>query len=228
MTNWTTIIANGTATAATSGTLIDMVSLNKGAEQTAENLDRAERRGADPTGGSLCYTPLGRAYYQRSLAPVFTPGANLLHGELQIAVQRSGISTGAATGLTRTVIIPDSGSTRIVLDDGGRADLETPRAARSRVYGRRGHARDHRAADQHRRGHGDADGVDPGNLDARKLDVANSVARTWLDRLATDASYWTSGTNPVMQQTLLLTTLAPQTPGQGTFQVTPLTWAGVN
>ncbi len=67
-----------------------------------------------------------------------------------------------------------------------------------------------------------------GNLDARKLDVANSVARTWLDRLATDASYWTSGTNPVMQQTLLLTTLAPQTPGQGTFQVTPLTVAGVN
>ena len=114
VTNWTTIIANGTATAATSGTLIDMVSLNKGAEQTAQIWTVLNDGAGSPTGGSLCYTPLGRAYYQRSLAPVFTPGANLLHGELQIAVQRSGISTGAATGLTRTVIIPDSGSTRIV------------------------------------------------------------------------------------------------------------------
>ena len=41
-----------------------------------------------------------------------------------------------------------------------------------------------------------------GNMDARNLDVANSIARTWLDRLTTDADAWNSGTG--MTQTLWL------------------------
>jgi len=74
-----------------------------------------DNQGPSPTSGSLCYTPLGRAYYQRNtLAPNFSPGVNVLHGNIQISVQRSGLGPGgAATGITRTVVIPDSGSTRI-------------------------------------------------------------------------------------------------------------------
>jgi hypothetical protein len=41
-----------------------------------------------------------------------------------------------------------------------------------------------------------------GNLDARKLDMANSIARTWLDRLATDATAWNTTTG--LTQTLWL------------------------
>lgn len=41
-----------------------------------------------------------------------------------------------------------------------------------------------------------------GNLDARKLDVANSIARVWLDRLATDATSWDAATG--LTQTLWL------------------------
>jgi hypothetical protein len=44
-----------------------------------------------------------------------------------------------------------------------------------------------------------------GNLDARKLDVANSIARIWLDRLATDATVWNVQTG--LTQTLWLNTL---------------------
>jgi hypothetical protein len=43
-----------------------------------------------------------------------------------------------------------------------------------------------------------------GNLDARKLDVANSIARTWLDRLAADANSWNSQGTPPMGQTFWL------------------------
>jgi type II secretory pathway pseudopilin PulG len=44
-----------------------------------------------------------------------------------------------------------------------------------------------------------------GNLDARKLDVANAISRTWLDRLSTDASAWNSAVN--LNNTVLLNTL---------------------
>jgi hypothetical protein len=52
-----------------------------------------------------------------------------------------------------------------------------------------------------------------GNLDARKLDIANSVARTWLDRLATDGTMWNSATG--LNKTTWLNTLV----GAGTFSV---------
>jgi type II secretory pathway pseudopilin PulG len=67
-------------------------------------------------------------------------------------------------------------------------------------------------------------GAVQGNLDARKLDVANSVARIWLDRLSTDATTWTSvGGAPAgsLSNTLVLGSLAPAIPGIGTFQPAP-------
>jgi hypothetical protein len=42
-----------------------------------------------------------------------------------------------------------------------------------------------------------------GNLDARKLDVANSIARIWLDRLATDTATWNQNTIGLIQTTWL-------------------------
>lgn len=101
-------------TLAATTTTIDVVNLNKGLEQNAQLWSvLSDGFTATPTVGSLCFTPLGRAYYQASATPVFTPGAGLMHGDIQVAVQRSGTG-GPVTGLTRTVIIPDSGSTRIV------------------------------------------------------------------------------------------------------------------
>jgi type II secretory pathway pseudopilin PulG len=44
-----------------------------------------------------------------------------------------------------------------------------------------------------------------GNLDARKLDVANSIARTWLDRLETDTETWNAQTNNLTFTTWLST-----------------------
>jgi type II secretory pathway pseudopilin PulG len=43
------------------------------------------------------------------------------------------------------------------------------------------------------------------NVDARKLDMANSIARTWLDRLATDSLTWNA--NNGLTQTLWLNAL---------------------
>jgi type II secretory pathway pseudopilin PulG len=107
-TSWPTIIA----AAATS--LVDEVNFNTNGEVDAQIWSTfADSSAVAPTQTSICFTPLGRTYYQATATPVFTPGAGLLHGELQIAVQRSGLS-GPVTGLTRTVVIPDSGSTRIV------------------------------------------------------------------------------------------------------------------
>jgi len=44
-----------------------------------------------------------------------------------------------------------------------------------------------------------------GNQDARRLDIANSIARVWLDRLATDATVWNA--NVGLNQTLWLKAL---------------------
>jgi len=104
---WSTIISNAATT------LIDQVNFNRATEQNAQIWATIADTSGAVGAGSLCYTPLGRAYYQATATPSFTPGVNLLHGELQIALHRSGTGSGA-TGLTRTVIVPDSGSTRIV------------------------------------------------------------------------------------------------------------------
>jgi len=104
---WPTIIASA------SSSLLNEVNMNTSAETDAQIWSIINDSTGPQTTTSLCYTPLGRTYYQPVAAPVFTPGAGLLHGELQISVQRSGLG-GPVSGLTRTVIIPDSGATRIV------------------------------------------------------------------------------------------------------------------
>lgn len=106
---WSIVITNAATT------LMDQVNLNNAGEQQAQIWTSInDNSGKTVQAASLCFTPLGRAYYMASSAsPVFTAGVGMLHGSLQISVQRSGVG-GAATGLKRTVIIPDSGSTRIV------------------------------------------------------------------------------------------------------------------
>jgi hypothetical protein len=56
-----------------------------------------------------------------------------------------------------------------------------------------------------------------GNLDARKLDVANSIARVWLDRLATDAQTWSPNGVGLTQTTWLGTAV-----GNGPVFSTPV------
>jgi prepilin-type N-terminal cleavage/methylation domain-containing protein len=109
MTNWTTLTTTNAATS-----LIDSVTLDKPFEQKAQMWTTLnDGTGTAPNVGSLCYTPLGRTYYQPTLTPTFTTGVGFFHGDLQISVQRSGVG-GAVTGITRTVVVPDSGSTRII------------------------------------------------------------------------------------------------------------------
>ena len=101
--------------AAPTSVLIDEVNLNQTSEVQAQIWSTVnDGSGAAPAVASLCFTPLGRVYYLPTATPTFTPGVNVLNGELQIAVQRSGIAGNGVTGLTRTVIVPASGSTRIV------------------------------------------------------------------------------------------------------------------
>jgi hypothetical protein len=114
----------GTACATTAGaataTCIDGVNLNGSIEkidgiQATLNAPAA-LGGPGIQSAAVCFTPLGRAYYyQGSGAPTFISGSPMI-GEIQIQVQHSYPSdpSGAFTGITRTVIVPNSGSTRIV------------------------------------------------------------------------------------------------------------------
>jgi hypothetical protein len=63
----------------------------------------------------LCFTPLGRAYFANAAPPTFVAGSPMI-GELQITVQHTyaGVAGGVVAGIVRTVIIPNSGATRIV------------------------------------------------------------------------------------------------------------------
>jgi prepilin-type N-terminal cleavage/methylation domain-containing protein len=106
---WPLVVANAATT------LMDQVNLNNNGEVQAQIWTTLnDGSGTTPTVGGLCYTPLGRMYYQPAFPPVFTAGVDYLHGAIQITVQRSGTGVATATGLKRTVIVPDSGSTRIV------------------------------------------------------------------------------------------------------------------
>jgi len=68
--------------------------------------------GAGNASGLACFTPLGRMYYSPGTGvPAFAPGLNF-DGVLQIAVSR--IVGGNKVSATRTVIIPSSGSARVV------------------------------------------------------------------------------------------------------------------
>jgi prepilin-type N-terminal cleavage/methylation domain-containing protein len=64
---------------------------------------------------AICFTPLGRAYYSAGPTPAFVSGSPMI-GELQIMLQHTypGDSSGAFAGITRTIVIPNSGATRII------------------------------------------------------------------------------------------------------------------
>jgi prepilin-type N-terminal cleavage/methylation domain-containing protein len=68
------------------------------------------------TSASICFTPLGRTYWS-SLGgvPAFVAGSPMI-GELQIALKHTypGDSSGATVGITRTIVVPNSGATRII------------------------------------------------------------------------------------------------------------------
>jgi prepilin-type N-terminal cleavage/methylation domain-containing protein len=64
------------------------------------------------SGAYMCFTPLGRTYFTAGNGGTnFVAGTPFL-GELQISVQRA--LGGVHVGITRTVVVPNSGATRIV------------------------------------------------------------------------------------------------------------------
>jgi type II secretory pathway pseudopilin PulG len=96
--------------------LVDGVNLNGSIEQ----IDGiwTTLTGPVPAGGVglvntafMCFTPLGRAYWSLGPTPTFTSGSPMI-GELQIALQHT--YNGIASGIVRTVIVPNSGATRII------------------------------------------------------------------------------------------------------------------
>ncbi len=99
--------------------LIDGVNLNG----QIEAIDQIWTSITAPTAGgamgpmnaaSVCFTPLGRMYYAPAAsAPNFVSGSPML-GEVQIALKHAYGSSGVATGITRTIVVPNSGATRII------------------------------------------------------------------------------------------------------------------
>ncbi len=68
--------------------------------------------GAALNGAYMCFTPLGRTYFTAGRGgPAFVAGSPML-GEVQISLQRA--DDGVQVGITRTVIVPSSGATRII------------------------------------------------------------------------------------------------------------------
>jgi prepilin-type N-terminal cleavage/methylation domain-containing protein len=100
--------------------LIDGVNLNGTNVYSIESLEGIWTTITGPTGAalsaaSLCFTPLGRAYFSPSATPSFIAG-NAMLGEVQIALQHiyGGASGNNAVGIVRTVVVPNSGATRII------------------------------------------------------------------------------------------------------------------
>ena len=122
-----TIPANQWAPGSLTNTFIDGVNLNNTYETQANILSRIvlyDNTGNPSVTGNvvaLCYTPLGRAYYWQGgsgSTPTFSPGAPFL-GALAIDVARlnagqTAISTATVIGITRRVLVPSSGNTRIL------------------------------------------------------------------------------------------------------------------
>jgi prepilin-type N-terminal cleavage/methylation domain-containing protein len=107
-----TVWIGATATAV----LIDGVNLNG----SIEKIDGIWTTITGPTAGGMgvlnaafmCFTPLGRAYFSANNPPNFLSGSPML-GEVQIAVQHTNVA-GVAGGIVRTVVVPNSGATRII------------------------------------------------------------------------------------------------------------------
>jgi prepilin-type N-terminal cleavage/methylation domain-containing protein len=113
--------ACSTTVAGTTATCIDGVNLNGGIESVdgiQTSLVGPVSTGGTATQGAaaVCFTPLGRTYYASGTgAPVFIAGSPMI-GELQIALTHGylGDSSGTATGVTRTIVVPNSGASRII------------------------------------------------------------------------------------------------------------------
>jgi prepilin-type N-terminal cleavage/methylation domain-containing protein len=103
-------VVSGAATAQ----LVDGVNLNG----TIESQDQIWTTITGPGGGAalngayMCFTPMGRAFFTAGTAgPAFVAGSPML-GEVQIALSRA--NSGSQVGITRTIIVPNSGATRII------------------------------------------------------------------------------------------------------------------
>lgn len=106
---------------------IDGVSLNGTYENQANitsrivTFDNTGVPAVSTTVLALCYTPLGRAYFWQGGAggtPTFTPGVPFL-GTIAIDVARllqgqTAIGAASVAGITRRVIVPSSGNTRVL------------------------------------------------------------------------------------------------------------------
>jgi type II secretory pathway pseudopilin PulG len=95
--------------------LVDGVNLNG----TIESQDQIWSTIAGPggialNGAYMCFTPLGRTYFTAGAGGTnFVSGSPML-GEVQIAVQRAGNGSTTQVGITRTILVPNSGATRII------------------------------------------------------------------------------------------------------------------
>lgn len=98
-----TLWGTGVATAA----FLDGVNINGQIENTYTIAAKLNDGVTASTVGLACFTPLGVMYYSPGGGtPSFIPGSNF-NGSLQIAVTRPGTPT-------RTVVVPSSGTTRII------------------------------------------------------------------------------------------------------------------
>ena len=110
----------GAAVPGQTATCIDGVNLNgsiEGIDGIQTTITAASAAGLPvPQGAAaICFTPLGRTYYSPGGAPNFIPGSPMV-GELQIALKHTypGDGSGTFVGITRTIVVPNSGATRIV------------------------------------------------------------------------------------------------------------------
>jgi prepilin-type N-terminal cleavage/methylation domain-containing protein len=100
--------------------LIDGVNLNAGAA-SVETIYQIWTTITGPNGAGgiggltsafMCFTPLGRAYFFPGVGPPNFISGSPLNGEIQVAVQHA--AAGVQVGITRTIVVPSNGATRIV------------------------------------------------------------------------------------------------------------------
>jgi type II secretory pathway pseudopilin PulG len=105
--------AGAVTVGAATAQLVDGVNLNG----TIESQDQIWTQIIGPGGGAalnrayMCFTPMGRAFFSSTGGPAFVAGSPML-GEVQIALSRA--NSGSQVGITRTIIVPNSGATRII------------------------------------------------------------------------------------------------------------------
>jgi prepilin-type N-terminal cleavage/methylation domain-containing protein len=116
---WPTAPATGQLVVAVGATaqLVDGVNLNGNIESQDQIWTTILGPGGVLLNGAyMCFTPMGRTYFTAGTGgTAFVAGSPML-GELQISVQRA-FNNGSGTGqvgITRTIIVPNSGATRII------------------------------------------------------------------------------------------------------------------